>query len=112
VQAQAGGLGGPGGGGAGQQLAAPFPFPFDAHHAAIAAAAAQAAAAGLPMNPQALLPPPMHYCIDVECCASGTSHNDRVISQISLVDGYEQVLLNVYVRPSVPVVSYLTPLTR
>ena len=75
-----------------------------------AAAAAQAAAAGL--APQALLPPPTHYCIDVECCASGTSHNDRVISQISLVDGYEQVLLNVYVRPAVPIVSYLTPLTR
>lgn len=51
------------------------------------------------------------YSIDVECVATGTDHNSRKVAQISLVDQYENVLLNLYVKPDVPVVSYLTPLT-
>lgn len=40
-----------------------------------------------------------------------TDHNARSVGQISLVDEYERVLCNLYVRPDAPVVSYLTPLT-
>lgn len=38
-------------------------------------------------------------------------HNSRTVGQISLVDEHERVLCNLFVRPEVPVVSYLTPLT-
>lgn len=51
------------------------------------------------------------YSIDVECVASGVQHHDRVIGQIALVDKDCQPILNIYVVPDVPVVSYLTPLT-
>lgn len=52
-----------------------------------------------------------YFSIDVECVATGPGHNDRDVAQVSLVDQYENILLNIYVRPSRPVVSYLTPLT-
>lgn len=52
-----------------------------------------------------------YYSIDVECVASGPCHNDRVVSQISLVRGDGVVLLDLYVKPNVPVISYITPLT-
>lgn len=52
-----------------------------------------------------------YYSIDVECVATAKTHNARAVAQISLVDGYEAVLLNIYVRPEAPVVNYLTPLT-
>ncbi|DBB14239.1 hypothetical protein WJX82_005037 [Trebouxia sp. C0006] len=52
-----------------------------------------------------------HFSIDVECVATGTDHNSRSVAQIALVDQFERVLLNVYVKPEQPVVSYLTPLT-
>lgn len=48
---------------------------------------------------------------DVECVATGTDHNARVVAHISLVDQYEQVIANLYVKPEQPVVSYLTALT-
>ena len=32
-----------------------------------------------------LLPPPTHYSIDVECIATGPTHLDRAVAQISLV---------------------------
>ncbi len=93
------------------------------------------------------------FSIDVECVASGTTHNDRVVAQIALVDadgwsvhrpwffvradlprcptlrraaptsntppfGSRHLLLlanstvdDIYIKPSVPVVSFLTPLT-
>lgn len=51
------------------------------------------------------------YSIDVECVATGIDHNARAVGQISLVDEYERVLLNIYVNPKEPVFSYLTPLT-
>lgn len=51
------------------------------------------------------------FSIDVECVATGTQHNARAVAQISLVNAAEQPILNLYVKPSVPVESYLTPLT-
>lgn len=51
------------------------------------------------------------FSIDVECVATGTDHNSRSVAQISLVDEYERVILNVYVKPDRPVASYLSPLT-
>eukprot|EP00877_Chromochloris_zofingiensis_P010215 jgi/Chrzof1/5447/Cz16g03130.t1 len=57
------------------------------------------------------LPPATYYSIDVECVATGHDHNTRDVGQISLVDQYEQVILNLYVKPDKPVVSYLTALT-
>mmetsp|Transcript_33278 Transcript_33278/g.94274 ORF Transcript_33278/g.94274 Transcript_33278/m.94274 type:complete len:106 (+) Transcript_33278:282-599(+) len=63
-------------------------------------------------------PPPQHlpqdsqyYSIDVECVATDTTHNARAVAHIAMVDQYERVIFNAYVKPSVPVVSYLTPLT-
>lgn len=52
-----------------------------------------------------------HYSIDVECVATGKDHNARAVAQVSLIDERENVLLNVYVKPDTPVVSYLTALT-
>jgi hypothetical protein len=49
--------------------------------------------------------------IDVECVASGRSNSDRVVARVALVDAAERTLLDALVRPDVPVVSYLTPLT-
>lgn len=57
------------------------------------------------------LSPPKFYSIDVECVATGDDHNARAVGQISLVDEYERVLLNIYVKPEESVTSYLTPLT-
>lgn len=55
--------------------------------------------------------PQLYYSIDVECVATGTDHNSRAVAQIALVNQYEQVILNLYVKPDKPVVSYLTALT-
>ena len=55
--------------------------------------------------------PSLYFSIDVECVAIGTQHDARAVGQISLVDEHERVILNLYVQPDVPVVSYLTPLT-
>lgn len=66
---------------------------------------------GMFAAPQMQMPIPKYYSIDVECVATGTGHNDRAVGQIALVDQYERVILNLYVRCPVPVVSYLTPLT-
>lgn len=43
--------------------------------------------------------------------ASGPKHNDRTVAQIAVVDSEERVVLNVFVKPNVPVMSYLTALT-
>ncbi|KAF6254125.1 ribonuclease H-like domain-containing protein [Scenedesmus sp. NREL 46B-D3] len=55
--------------------------------------------------------PAAYYSIDVECVATGTDHNSRAVGQIALVDQYEQVILDIVVKPVKPVVSYLTALT-
>mmetsp|Transcript_12810 Transcript_12810/g.43377 ORF Transcript_12810/g.43377 Transcript_12810/m.43377 type:complete len:302 (+) Transcript_12810:98-1003(+) len=51
------------------------------------------------------------YSLDVECVATGTQHHDRSVAQVGLVDDQCRHVLNVYVKPTKPVVSYLTPLT-
>jgi len=51
------------------------------------------------------------FSIDVECVATGMKHDARSVAQIALVDGNEQPVLNLYVRPEEEVVSYLAPLT-
>jgi hypothetical protein len=67
-------------------------------------------------SPTSYAPPTINpmgpiYSIDVECIATGRQHHDRAVAQISLVDGSCMPRLNIYVRPAVPVASYLTPLT-
>lgn len=54
---------------------------------------------------------PPHFSIDVECSASGPTHNDRIVSQVALVDQNEKIVLNFFVKPTVAVVSTLNPLT-
>jgi hypothetical protein len=39
------------------------------------------------------------FAIDVECIASGKTHNDREVAHIALVDGDEKLVLNLYVKP-------------
>ena len=46
------------------------------------------------------------YALDVECVATGKTHNDRAVAQIGLVDAYGRCVLNVYVKPKKEVVSY------
>jgi RNA exonuclease 4 len=53
----------------------------------------------------------LYYSIDVECVATGTDHNSRAVGQVALVNQAEEVVLNIYVKPDKPVVSYLTALT-
>jgi len=52
-----------------------------------------------------------YYSIDVECVATGKCHGDRGVAQVALVDQWENVILNIYVKPDKPVVSYLYDLT-
>jgi len=44
--------------------------------------------------------PPPYYSLDVECVATGAKHNDRAVAQIALVDQWERVILNFYVKPA------------
>lgn len=57
--------------------------------------------------------PPNHpvFGIDVECVASGVSHNARSIAQVALVDAWCRPVFNIYVKQDKPVASYITPLT-
>lgn len=55
--------------------------------------------------------PPQYVSIDVECVATGIEHNRRAVAQIAMVDQLGNVVLNLIVKPSEPVVSYLTDLT-
>lgn len=52
------------------------------------------------------------YSIDVECIASGPKHTAREVAHIAMVDENENIVLNLYVKPKVPVFSYLQPLTN
>jgi RNA exonuclease 4 len=51
------------------------------------------------------------YGIDVECVASGISHNARSIAQVALVDEYCRPAFNAYIKQDIPVLSYITELT-
>jgi len=52
-----------------------------------------------------------YFSIDVECVATAKQHNARATAQIALVSADEKSRLNLYVKPSEDVVSYLEPLT-
>lgn len=49
--------------------------------------------------------------IDVECVATGKGNHDRAVARVALVDAEENVLMDRLVKPSKPIVSYLTQLT-
>lgn len=51
------------------------------------------------------------FSIDVECVATGIQHTARSIGQIALVDEWSRLVLCVYVKQDIPVVSYITELT-
>lgn len=51
------------------------------------------------------------FAIDVECVASARSHNEREVAHVAMMDADEKVVLNLYVKPDKPVLSYLEPLT-
>ncbi|KAG8470149.1 hypothetical protein KFE25_008570 [Diacronema lutheri] len=51
------------------------------------------------------------FSVDVECVATGVQHHDRSLAQIGLVDADGSPVLNLYIKPERPVVSYLHPLT-
>lgn len=39
------------------------------------------------------------FSVDVECVATGPKHTDRMVAQVALVDQWERVVLNFYVKP-------------
>lgn len=51
------------------------------------------------------------FALDVECVATGYTHLDRSVAQIGVVDLDLRPVLNSFVKPTKPVVSYLSPLT-
>ncbi|KAE9100513.1 hypothetical protein PF010_g14789 [Phytophthora fragariae] len=51
------------------------------------------------------------FAIDVECVATGNGTNDRDVARIAVVDEDEKVVFDQYVKPTKPIVSYLTQLT-
>ena len=40
-----------------------------------------------------------YFAIDVECVATGHTHNDRAVAQIAVVDERMRTLVNVFVKP-------------
>ena len=48
------------------------------------------------------------YCIDVECVATGIQHNARSVAQVAMVDQWNRIIFNAYIKQDVPIVSYLT----
>lgn len=64
-------------------------------------------------SPVIIQVPPGHpvYSIDVECVATGVSHNARSIAQVALVDEWSRPIFNVFIKQDVPVVSYINQLT-
>lgn len=51
------------------------------------------------------------YSIDVECVATGKRHCDRDVARIAIVNSLCEVIYSSFVKPFLPIVSYLTPLT-
>eukprot|EP00056_Hartaetosiga_gracilis_P022368 m.29851 g.29851 ORF g.29851 m.29851 type:complete len:221 (+) comp9605_c0_seq1:126-788(+) len=50
--------------------------------------------------------------VDVECVANGRGHNDRCVAHVAVVDGEsEEVVLDVKIRQTEEVFSYLEPIT-
>ncbi|KAK3266645.1 hypothetical protein CYMTET_24745 [Cymbomonas tetramitiformis] len=67
---------------------------------------------GAPSPPVRVAPPqgPI-FSIDVECIATDATHNGRAVAQIALVDAASNCLLNLYIKPTQPIFSYLHDLT-
>merc|ERR1712061_313384 len=53
------------------------------------------------------------FSLDVECVAVGKTHekSDREPCSLALVDGFGRTLMHTLIKPTRPVVSYLTPFT-
>ena len=51
------------------------------------------------------------YSIDVECVASGISHNARSVAQVAMVDEWQRPIFNAYIKQELPVFSYISELT-
>lgn len=53
------------------------------------------------------------HSLDVECVATGTTHekSDREPCSLALVDGFGKAVYQTLIQPARPVVSYLTPFT-
>ena len=51
------------------------------------------------------------YSIVVECVATGKRHCDRDVARIAIVNSLCEVIYSSFVKPFLPIVSYLTPLT-
>ncbi|OQR82077.1 hypothetical protein THRCLA_23247 [Thraustotheca clavata] len=51
------------------------------------------------------------FAIDVECVATGKNYLDRDVARIAVVSENEATVFDAYVKPSKPIVSYLTQLT-
>ena len=52
-----------------------------------------------------------YIALDVECVATGISHNAREVCFVAVIDSDERLLLKKKVKPTKPIFSYLTPLT-
>lgn len=51
------------------------------------------------------------YSLDVECVASGISHNARSVAQVAMVDEWNRPIFNAYIKQELPVFSYISELT-
>ena len=51
------------------------------------------------------------YCIDVECVASGNTHEDFIPVSVAIVNHNCDLIYEQLITPSAPVYDYLTPLT-
>lgn len=59
---------------------------------------------GVPAAVEAITDIGCVYSIDVECVATGVQHHDRATAQIALVDSNATVIVNIFVKPTMPVV--------
>merc|ERR1719361_3084783 len=62
-------------------------------------------------NGQRDLPAGPYLVLKVSCVATGYGADDRAVGHIALVDFKLNTVANVFVLPSAPITSYLTPLT-
>lgn len=58
------------------------------------------------------IPEGPYISLVVECVATGTTHNDRAVAHVALVDENRKVELNIYIKPEDEVVSYLQLITQ
>lgn len=62
------------------------------------------------MAQQVLQPGASYFSIDVEAVATGTTHNDRAVAQISLVDQNEQVRMALCALAACDVLMHTSPM--